>query len=172
MSFSSEGISFVCKQGQGLVWFQNEGYAQLLEKIGKGKRGKPTAVIFNLGVNDLQNISPYVSCLKQISTELKERNCKLYIMSVNPVNNVLIMARKKKSRPEESIRSFNLMMKRKLCSAAVGYTYIDPYSYLMRYGYGTDVCAYGYDMGVDDGLHYTVKTSKRIYKYCIKSILQ
>lgn len=172
LSFSSEGLSFVVKEGQGLVWFQNEGYAQLLEKIGKGKRGKPTAVIFNLGVNDLENISSYVSYFKKISTELKERNCKLYIMSVNPLNNTLVTARGKKSRPEESIRSFNLVMKRNLCSAAVGYTYIDSYSYLMYYGYGTDANGYGYDSGVDDGLHYTVKTSKRIYRYCIKSILQ
>lgn len=172
LSLSSEKVSFVYREGYGLSWLKAEGYTQLLETIGNGKRGKSTAVIFNLGINDLENISGYVSYLKKISTELKERNCELYLMSVNPVNNVLVNARGKKDRPEETIRNFNTVMQRNLCKESVGYTYIDSYSYLMQYGYGTDGSGYGYDIGVDDGLHYTVKTYKRIYRYCIKSILK
>ena len=93
-------------------------------------------------------------------------------MSMNPVNNTLVTARKKKSRPEEMVRSFNTVIQRNLCKESVGYTYIDAYSYLMQYGYGTDAGSYGYDIGIDDGLHYTVKTYKRIYRYCMKSILK
>ena len=40
----------------------------------------------------------------------------------------------------------------------------------MQTGFGTDRNRYGEDEGIDDGLHYTVKTYKRIYKYCMDVI--
>ena len=47
------------------------------------------------------------------------------------------------------------------------YHYIDVYSYLMRTGYGT-VSNTG--DGTDDGVHYTPKTYKRIFTFCLNNI--
>ena len=41
------------------------------------------------------------------------------------------------------------------------------YSVLMKKGYGTNASYNGTDADSDDGLHYTTKTFKRIYYYCI-----
>ncbi|EJW99596.1 hypothetical protein EVA_12298 [gut metagenome] len=40
----------------------------------------------------------------------------------------------------------------------------------MENGFGTDASYSGTDLGKDDGLHYTTKTYKRIYNYCIRAI--
>lgn len=165
-------ISFIASTGQGLSWLKETGYQQLLSKVGNStsKLGKPTAVIFNLGVNDLSNVSEYVQYMKSIAPELEKRGCKLYYMSVNPVNNVMVKTSDKKSRPEATIRSFNSKIKSQLCGKYGAYTYLNSYDYLMKYGYGTDAGKEGYDIGADDGLHYTTKTTKRIFRYCINSI--
>lgn len=162
-------ISFIAQSGEGLSWLKNTAYSQLLSTVGTKKsiNDKPTAVIFNLGVNDLENISSYVTYMKSIAPELEKRGCKLYYMSVNPVNNVSISYYAKKNRPESKVRSFNQTIKSKLCGKSGDYTYIDTYSYLLKYGYGTNSGKEGYDVEKDDGLHYTVKTYKRIFRYCI-----
>ena len=111
--------------------------------------------------------------MREIAKELKSRGCELYYMSVNPVNNQLIKANGKKSRPEETVRKFNSTIKGRLCSgSSAAYQYIDTYSYLIREGYGTDASISGTDIGRDDGLHYTTKTYKRIYRYCILKLNQ
>lgn len=71
-------------------------------------------------------------------------------------------------RKEEVIRKFNSVV-----SSALGSTfeYIDTYSYLMENGYGTNISGTGVDMPDDDGLHYTTKTYKRIFKYCLDYLI-
>lgn len=163
----TSGVSFVYKEGGGLNWLKSDGYTALKKAVGTGS-SKKTAVIFNLGVNDLGNINNYIIYMRDIAKELKSRGCELYYMSVNPVNNQLIKAAGKTSRPEETVRSFNASIKGRLCSgSSAAYQYIDTYSYLIKYGYGTDASTSGTDIGRDDGLHYTTKTYKRIYRYCI-----
>ena len=74
-------------------------------------------------------------------------------------------------RTEAAVRSFNNVIRSGLCGGSSPlYTYIDTYSYLMKTGYGTDRNREGWDEGIDDGLHYTTKTYKRIYKYCLNMI--
>lgn len=170
---SAYNISFIASTGMGLSWLKETGYKQLLSKVGNStsKLGKPTAIIFNLGINDMSNISGYVSYMKSIAPELEKRGCKLYYMSLNPVNNVMAKLGGKKSRPEATVRAFNAKIKSQLCGKANSYTYINTYDYLMKYGFGTDAGKEGYDVGADDGLHYTSKTTKRIFRYCINTIL-
>lgn len=165
-----QGVTFISQEGGGLTWLQETGYTQIMQAVGTGSTSileKPTAIIFNLGVNDLSSVSSYVSYMKQLGNELKAKGCKLYYMSVNPVNNKLIQASGKPSRPESSVRNFNASIQSQLCSGGL-YTYIDTYAYLMKTGYGTDASTTGVDIGIDDGLHYTTKTYKRIYQYCMK----
>ena len=69
-----------------------------------------------------------------------------------------------KNRRCEDIRTFNSGLAGELGSQ---YHYIDVYSYLMRTGYGT-VSNTG--DGTDDGVHYTPKTYKRIFTFCLNNI--
>lgn len=166
----TQGVTFISQEGGGLSWLQSTGYTQLMQAVGNSSSGilaKPTVVIFNLGVNDLGSSSSYISYMKELGEELEEKGCILYYMSVNPVNDRLIQASGKPSRPEASVRSFNAAIKSGLCSSGL-YTYIDTYTYLMNTGYGTDASTTGVDSGIDDGLHYTTKTYKRIYQYCME----
>lgn len=168
----TQGVKFISQEGGGLSWLQETGYTQIMQAVGEGSTSildKPTAVIFNLGINDYGSISSYISYMQELGSELKAKGCKLYYMSLNPVNNKLIQASGKPSRPEASIRNFNASIKSSLCTGGM-YTYIDTYSYLMRTGYGTDASTTGVDIGIDDGLHYTSKTYKRIYQYCMQTL--
>ena len=92
------------------------------------------------------------------------KNCKLFFMSVNPVNYATRNLYGKAARREETVRYFNSTVSSGLSGT---YTYIDAYSYLMANGFGMDNGGSGVDMGKDDGLHYTTKTYKRIFKYCL-----
>lgn len=168
-SASSDNISFVAASGQGLNWLKSTGYQELLNRVGNGasSKAKPIAVIFNLGVNDMGNIDKYVTYMKSIAPELEKRGCKLFYMSVNPVNNEILKSDGVKKRPEETLRSFNAAIKSKLCGKKDAYKYIDSYSFLMKNGFGTNAGQFGHDAEHDDGLHYTVKTSKRIFWYAI-----
>ena len=123
----------MCQEGQGLSWLKETGMNSILSKAqAYYSVQRPTAVIFNLGVNDPGQMYNYVTYLKQIAGELQKKNCKLFFMSVNPVNSKVIQVRGfNKLRTEVVVRKFNT------------------------------------DVTVDDGLHYTTKTYKRIFKYCL-----
>ena len=69
-------------------------------------------------------------------------------------------------RSEAAVRSFNQYVKANLSSA---YTYIDMYSYLKSTGYSFASDHYGTGT-VDDGLHYTTRTYKRIFAKCMDSL--
>lgn len=170
----TENVSFVCQSGAGLHWLKNTGTPKILSELKKaGTKGKPVAVIFNFGVNDLRYedgrdmdvndvLSRYVSYMKQLAATLKSKNCKLFYMSVNPINSS--MSKYKGRRKEEDLQAFNQGIKTKLKGT---YQYLDSYSYLYKEGYGTQSF---WNPNLDDGVHYTAQTYKRIYRYCIKRI--
>ena len=158
------GVSFVASAGQGLSWFKSEGYEQLLKEISEAEGSRPIAVIFNLGVNDMANASNYVSYMTNIAPTLKKKNCKLFYMSVNPINSTMITKAGRGARTEAQVREFNSKIHSGL---SVYYKFIDTYSVLMKKGYGTNASYVGVDRDSDDGLHYTTKTYKRIYYYCV-----
>lgn len=173
----TNGISFIYKEGQGLSWFKEEGYQALLKQVGNGTNSileKKTMVIFNLGVNDLGNVNDYILYMRSIAPALQKKGCVLYYMSVNPINNEMIKAYgKNKPRTEAAVYRFNASIRSNLCSGSGKlFTYIDCYNYLMGTGYGTNRNREGVDEEIDDGLHYTTKTYKRIYRYCMKSLPQ
>ena len=102
--------------------------------------------------------------MSDIASTLKSKNCKLFYMSVNPINSVMITKAGKGARTEAQVREFNSKIHSGL---SLNYKYIDTYSVLMKKGYGTNSSYFGTDAASDDGLHYTTKTFKRIYYYCI-----
>jgi hypothetical protein len=164
-------VSFVCKSSSKLDWLQTKGYSRLMQEIGDGGTDdKPIAVIFNHGINDLGDVSSYITYMKKIAPKLQKLHCRLFYMSVNPCNNATLLDRKDTaSRPEAAVRSFNAAIRTSLCSSGL-FTYINTYSMLTNTGYSMNSGS-GYDDGYDDGLHYTTVTSKRIYAYCLKTIL-
>lgn len=162
-------VEFVCEAGKGLSWFQSTGWNELYNLVKNGTNSilqKKTAVIFNFGVNDLQNYQKYAAYYKLIEPTLTNKGCELYFMSVNPVNRVMLAKANKTDRSEAKVRSFNDYMKANLPSA---YTYIDMYGYLKDTGYSFSSDHYGAE-STDDGLHYTAKTYKRIFAKCLDSL--
>ena len=163
-------IDFVYEEGKGLEWLKSQGMNTVLSIAEENYSVlKPTAVIFNLGVNDPGNMYDYISYYQEIAESLQKKNCKLFFMSVNPVNSKTIEYLGKNAiRKEEVIRKFNSVV-----GSALGSTfeYIDTYSYLMENGYGTNISGTGVDLPDDDGLHYTTKTYKRIFKYCLDYLI-
>ena len=157
--------------GEGLDWMKKYGEKELLNEIsGMDDNAKPVAVIFNLGVNDLIHknresisydsvASDYASYMNGLSRKLTARNCELFYMSVNPCNTAM-----KSTRKESEIRGFNNRLRQRLNG---NFTWINSYSYLMRCGYTTRCEFRGY---TDDGVHYSMRTYKRIYAYAIKQI--
>lgn len=164
-------IRFVCKSGKGLNWFEETGVALLEKEIAWAKaenKNKPVAIIFNLGVNDLSHrrsldykgmTNTYISYMNSLGACLANENCRLFYMSVNPTNTAM-----KPTRKESEILYFNNMLKKNLSG---NFQWIDTYNYLMKNGYSTYNAFKG---NIDDGVHYSTRTYKRIYKYCLKSI--
>lgn len=162
-------VGFVCKPGEGLKWMKAYGEKLLLDEVDTVTG--PVAVVFNLGVNDLIHkgrrksvdydsvAADYASYMNGLAEKLVSRNCTLFYMSVNPCNTAM-----KATRNESEIRGFNCKLKYRLRG---NFSWIDTYSYLMRCGY-TTLCEFR-DY-TDDGLHYSMKTYKRIYAYAIKKI--
>lgn len=167
----TQGITFISREGEGYSWLKSQGYTALLSAVGEGSTSilsKKTAVIFNLGVNDLWNTANYVNYMNSLASELKEKGCVLFYMSVNPVNSKMITASGHSTRAEADVRKFNDSIRLNLCTGGK-YTYIDTYKMLMESGFGTN-SGRGVDSNTDDGLHYTTKTYKRIYNYCLSEI--
>ena len=165
-------VSFVCKTGEGLSWFETAGERVMRSEIARlqSDSDKPVAVIFNLGVNDLSShnsgngvdykgeANAYLARMNTLAEEL-ESDCRLFYMSVNPVNTAM-----KPTRKEAQLRYFNDRLQSGLNKR---FQWIDTYKYLMKNGYST----YNEFKGnIDDGVHYSTRTYKRIYKYCMNAI--
>lgn len=160
---------FIAKSGKGYAWFAAQGgYDELIEKIEKdGKTKKKKAVVFLLGVNDMQNLDLYLSTYRDIAPNLRALNCDLYVASVNPFS-----ARQRETykhaagnsqyverRRYEQKAAFNKAMKK-----LDGYQYVDVSKRLFKIGF----C---YVMReTPDGLHYTKTTNQKILSYVLKTV--
>ena len=87
-------------------------------------------------------------------------------MSVNPFNATTRLSLKERKIKESDLLYFNNKIKSGLRGV---YQYIDCYSWLIKNGVSYDA-GMGIDNGYDDGTHYTTRTYKRIYQYCIRKI--
>ena len=164
-------VKFVCLKGQGLDWFTTTGWTKLYSMVQHDTNSilsKKTAVIFNFGVNDLSKYEKYVDYYNWIAPQLTSKGCELYFMSVNPINRLMLSNAGRADRSEAALRTFNAYMQANLNSA---YNYIDMYSYLKSTGYSFASDHYGTGT-IDDGLHYTTRTYKRIYAKCMDSLKQ
>lgn len=106
---------------------------------------------FNLGVNDMGDVSLYTAYINSLSEKFPEAN--IYYMSVNPVYDDMC-AGNGYYASNEKISTFNTAVLSALSDKIV---WIDTYTYLMENGYGTF-----------DGLHYDNNTYKAIYNYVLE----
>ena len=173
-----KNMAYIPGESMGLSWLKETAYPKLVSMLKnegyQGTSSRPTAVVIRLGANDLKSSSTvsqtadsYLSYLKKLSTVLKNYHCRVFVESVNPVNSKMTAKAGKYVRYEKDVLAFNKQMKAGMASA--GCTYIDTCTWLMKYGYSFDT-GHGVDTGIDDGLHYSTKTYKRIHNYCINRI--
>ncbi|WP_308784157.1 hypothetical protein [uncultured Blautia sp.] len=165
----SPNVSFICKGSQGLEWFRKTAFKQLYSQVRNRPKQEKKAVIINLGVNDLYNINAYLRVMPEYARKLKAYNCKMYYMSVNPVNSAMMrnFTHRNPYRSEKKVHDFNQRIYKGLCTGkSKTFTYIDCCSYLERKGWISN----RYDGGILDGLHYSNGTSLRIYQYGMKML--
>ncbi len=143
--YSDADVEFVAEVGQGLSW---------LKKTAPGLYGETgKTIIFNLGVNDLYNISGYIDFYNSMPQDFIENNT-LVIMTVNPVDEQK-EAEFGYSVTNSEIESFNESLKNGLDS--LYFKMIDSYTYMKMSAYKTV-----------DGLHYNNETYRLIFDYAVE----
>lgn len=135
---------YVYKDGAGYSWLDSTGIKDVNSDL-----KKTDAIIFNLGVNDLDNIDRYIDRLNKLAKNEWQNN-KIYVVSVNPTD-------KKRADLNSQIQEFNSKMKSGLNSPNLAF--IDTYSDLTSSGFQTA-----------DGVHYQNATSKKIYDLAKRKI--
>lgn len=173
-----KNVTFIAEEGMGLDWLKGVssspnlpgGYSRLVTALRKNQDDseKKSAIVFNLGGNDLYNGIAYAQYMNSIANYLKSFNCDLYFMSVNPVNEAMMrlyyeMGGIVYPKTETQITSFNRILRNRLDYNY--YKYIDTCSYLRMTGWRS--IKHG---GYYDGLHYSQATYQKIYNYMMTQI--
>ena len=159
-------ITFCAASGQTLDSFlYGVSYTEeyLLARVQKKNDAKkPIAIVFALGINDMRTDADekeaaqyYLAYLKKLKSKLKKYNVKLFFMSVCPVSGTAT-----RGRSGATIRKFNTLMQEGLKGSS--YVYIDMYSWMMKNGFSAN--------SIFDGLHYDVKTSKRVLDTLVQMV--
>lgn len=144
----STNARLIGKVSMGYSWMMSTAIPQA-----EASMDEDSIVVFAFGVNDLGNVSRYISAMN----DFKERHPGNIVcfLSVNPVDEGKC-ASYGYSASNSAIASFNS----KMASELSGITYIDSYEHLMDVGFSTA-----------DGIHYTGATYKSIYDYMIGHVL-
>ena len=132
-----------CKSGMGYAWMSSTGVPQIEEYI-----GKDTSIVIWMGVNDVSQISNYVSYVNVKANEWEALGATTYYVSLGPVEQDPYVT-------NEEIEQFNEILEKNL----LGVQYIDVYSYLKEIGFSTT-----------DGIHYPDSVSEDIYEYILENL--
>ena len=170
-----ERTRFVCKGGMGYDWLVSDGYRVLVERIKKdpNEKNRKKAVVFALGVNDMQNVSKYVAFYKAKAAELKRLGCDLYFSSITPF---CVAGRQNwyrtkddknpkytEKRTQALKKTFNKTMRKEL-EGTYGYIYSD--AYLTRTGWPT----WDRTSQMADNLHYPANISRKHLNFILRSV--
>lgn len=139
----NDKITWICKVGAGYLWLRDTA----LETLQKQLKGNEDIFIW-LGVNDIDNISNYISLLNEEIPKWKAHGADVYVVAVGQVENDPYVT-------NGEITEFNSRMKKEITGAK----YLDLYSYLKKQGYKTT-----------DGTHYDNATTWKIYQYLMSAI--
>lgn len=143
---SFAGCQWICEVGEGVDWL-SETAAPLIDEAVE----ENCAIVFNLGVNDVERYSDYVNFLNSRVDGWTSAGADVYFMSVNPVDGAY-------AGPvtNAAIVTFNDVMSSNL---SPWFGYIDTYNDLTTNGFTTR-----------DGLHYTNETYVSIFQYCMNQL--
>lgn len=166
-------LEFVKMSGEGIVWFQNTGLAELKTKL-KAHKGKNNVIIFNWGVNDAAsaaNSAKYSSFFQSTASQLKniDSNCKLYFANVYPVSAATLDAHDGRHGVEiKHIKKMNTIIDG-ICKNG-SYTKINLYDYLRQYGlfWAKNENTIDHKEKRYDGIHPSPTSALRIYEYCLE----
>ncbi len=157
----------IAKSGSGYVWLSRYGYTELLKAIHSDNRkiGGRKAIVFCHGINDMYNISRYISFYRSKAKELRKLGCDLYVLSVNPFNQsqstywlktYYHSSQITEPKTQAQLKVFNKRLRRELAGV---YQYIDTNTYLRRTGWDS----LNIHLSLPDGLHYSKTVTRRIF---------
>ena len=87
MGIKMNNTEYIAASGQGYDWLMREAWPRLMEQIMNSTEEGKTAIVINLGVNDLLNYKKYIRFVnKDMLTFAHKYQCDVYYVSVNPVN--------------------------------------------------------------------------------------
>ena len=136
------GCVWIGQVSAGLDWFANTAVPEIDAVVGDG-----SVIIIKMGVNDLGNVWGYLDILNQKVPQWLEKGAVVYYMSVNPVESHPYIS-------NDDIANFNNILYNNM-PPEVGW--IETYSYLLEYGYGTQ-----------DGVHFDTGTYQTIFYYTME----
>ena len=136
------GCVWIGQFSAGLDWFANTAVPEIDAVVGDG-----SVIIINMGVNDLGNVWSYLDILNQKVPQWLEKGAVVYYMSVNPVESHPYIS-------NDDIANFNNILYNNM-PPEMGW--IETYSYLLEYGYGTQ-----------DGVHFDTGTYQTIFYYTME----
>ena len=149
MSYTADSYHYVGKEGAGYSWMSGEGLTYLEEQM---KSWPDADIVFCFGVNDLGNLSSYISFYQSFEEKYPDR--RFWYMSVTPVYDGLA-ASSGSTVKNADIETFNQGLE-----TAFPEQYLDCYSYLKEYGYNAQ-----------DGIHYDGDTYFGEQDYCRRLIM-
>ena len=134
---------YIGMSGEGYEWFAEEGFHLLEETI----REEPSLpVIYNLGVNDCENITRYLSLYRELEEAWTDTD--FYYLSVNPVTEDSVHV------TNEEIEAFNASLK-----SAFGDRFWDSNTWLKDH-----------DFECVDGVHYSEQTYRDIHDFALAQL--
>lgn len=140
-----DSCTYLGKEGEGYQWFADDGIFELRTLL---ENDPSQTIVYNLGVNDPENMNLYIELYQSIAREFTDTP--FYYLSVNPLSDDAQC-----NTTNDMIQEFNQALK-----AAFPDHYLDCYDYLTEQGYDTV-----------DGLHYTEATSNLIHNYVVEQVL-
>ena len=141
VSYNRSKTVFIGESGMGYQWFSETAVFQADGQLGP----YDSAIVINMGVNDLGDVKRYAQLVNRKAAEWKLRGATVYYASVTPVIDGYTTV------TNAEISDFNETLKGLLSSDVF---WIDTYSYFMKNGYTAT-----------DGLHYDNATYKSLYAY-------
>lgn len=149
MKVSRTDTAFIAEVGSGCSWLRSTAVLSLDRLI---KTAPDAKVILAHGINDLDNISNYISCYRDLMAEHPRTD--FYMLSVNPVNYEKALQSGYGHVTNEKIADFNAALQE-----AFGSRYLDTYTYLEKNGFETN-----------DGIHYQPATYQKLFNYILRRI--
>lgn len=133
---------WLCRASADAEWFLDTACPSVTENLTKG-----STIIVSLGLSDLSRADDYVTIINTYAQTWKEKGCKVYFVSLGPVDSTAYVS-------NEDIMAFNTVI---FNNTTCGF--VDTYNYLASDGFSTT-----------DGINYDGVTSQSMYDYIVNNI--